>query len=234
MEPYPPSLEGFPEAAGEGIDVGREQIERRSVKLPRPKHAPALRRFIDETVRLRLDLSELKLRFPERDVPLGDQIFIRLFDPVWRPRIGIPLNEKEAAVIQWLGEFRVYYQNLEETLAFVLRQPELVRTLPTHGLNGFHQPSADWVIKALHLQEDLLRALQQSDSGTPSPQTNEPRKAEPKWLKLLRAKVDQLGVKSVASITGLNRDTINDLLTGRHKQPRGSTVQKIELLRQYK
>ncbi len=190
--------------------------------------APTLSELIRTTARLQRDLTTLMRRHPEDHLDLGDRIFVRLLNPMWRNPFGReyrPDQRKQIEVVEWVMKYQNYIRELEGLLCAVLGEPEVFRTLPLHELpvSPPAQFSAEECLRRLSLQEVVLKRLASRDKHrAPDAETK---------LENLRARlrkvIDEDRLAECLVQSGLHRDTIRDVANGRTK-PRGRTVEKLE------
>ena len=194
---------------------------------------PTLAKLIRRTVQLRRDLLALMKTFPEDDLQLGDRIFIRLLNPLWRNPSGKsydPEQQKQIAAIEWIERYQNYLRDVEAWICSVMLKPELFNSLPLNRLPNLppFQHSADECIRRLDLQEAALKRLQKQDAAPKSRRSDD--KVARRVVDLrgeLRAVIDRVGLDDCVAKTRLNRDTINDFLNGK-TQPRKKTEEKME------
>ena len=129
---------------------------------------PTLAGLIRRTARLRRDLVALVRNFPEDDLELGDRIFVRLLNPMWRNRFGKkyePDQKKQIAAVEWIERYRNYLRDVEVLICGVMLQPEMFNTLPLHSLPTLppYQYSADECVRRLDVQEAALRRLRNQE-----------------------------------------------------------------------
>jgi integrase-like protein len=85
--------------------------------------APTLSELIRTTARLHRDLTNLMKRHPEDHLDLGDRIFVRLLNPMWRNPFGqeyTPDQRKQSDAVEWIKRYQNYIQELEGLLCAVL------------------------------------------------------------------------------------------------------------------
>jgi len=189
--------------------------------------------MIRRTAQLRRDLLALMKKFPEDDLELGDRIFVRLLNPLWRNPSGKPYGprqQKQIAAVEWLERYQNYLRDVEAWICGVMLKPELFNSLPLNRLPNLppFQHSADECIRRLDLQEAALKRLQEQNAATKSGRSDD--KVADRGSDLggkLRVVIDRVGLEDCVAKTRLNRDTINDFLNGK-TQPRKKTVEKVE------
>jgi len=116
---------------------------------------PTLSELIRTTARLRRDLTNLMKRHPEDHLDLGDRIFVRLLNPMWRNAFGqeyTPEQRKQSDAVEWIKRYQNYIRELEGLLCAVLGEHEVFKTLPLHELPVLLRRSAqpknasgDWI-----------------------------------------------------------------------------------------
>jgi hypothetical protein len=188
-----------------------------------------LAQLIRHTAQLRRDLLALTKKFPEGDLELGDRIFVRLLNPVWRNPSGKsydPKQQKQIAAIEWIEGYQNYLRDVEALIRGVMLKPELFHALPLHGLPSVprFQYSAEECIRRLDLQEAALRGIQ---NGERLPNSGDKEAALDDLRARSRAAIDRSSNKDCEFKTGLHADTINDFLNGRTR-PHKKTLEKLE------
>ena len=76
---------------------------------------PTLPQLIRRTAHLRRDLIGLIKRYPEDQLDLGDRIFVRLLNPMWRNPFGkkyTPDQQKKIEAVRWIDSYRSYIRDL--------------------------------------------------------------------------------------------------------------------------
>jgi hypothetical protein len=134
------------------------------------KHsAPTLPWLIGRTRKLRNHLERLLNRFPETDIDLGKQIWIRLFDSVWRYEADMcgPYPEKQTEAIKWLKSYEDYKSDLKYYFLDVVRDPSAFANLPV--IREVYIRSATEALTVLKHQETHLRGILPLASGEPEP-----------------------------------------------------------------
>ncbi len=188
-------------------------------------YVPDIPDLIRRTAKLRRDLIALVRRFPEDHLELADRIFVRLLNPMWRNPIGgihAPFEQKQAEAIHWIDQLLEYLRDLEGCISGVMLRPKLFRALPLHS---YLQLSAAECIRRLLLQEAALKRIQSAP-----PQSSPVVDSQDDLCTRLGVAVEDYGVEYCASESRLNRDTINDIVTGRVERPRKKTREKLENL----
>jgi hypothetical protein len=182
----------------------------------------SLTQFIRQTARLKSGLATLIEQFREDDVEEGKRIFgPRFLTTTWRIEEG-PYGLKETRTIAWINEYLQYLDNLAEFIVYDMAKPDLFGQLP---LNGRWQFSADEYVRRLALQEAALKRIHAELAPARTPKTHDPVDT---LLNRLRGLEKKSGVKEIASESGVNRDTINDMLSGRTSRPQKKTMRKLE------
>jgi hypothetical protein len=190
---------------------------------------PTLSELIRTTTRLRRDLTNLMKRHPEGHVDLGNRIFVRLLNPMWRNPFGktyTPEQQKQTEAVEWIGRYQNYIRDLAGLLGGVLGKPEVFAALPLHELPIAPptQFSAEECLRRLELQEAALRRL----AGRGEEHLTSDKDTKLANLRARLSKVIDEGLLAECSFkTGLHRDTISDVSNGR-TIPRGNTVEKLE------
>jgi hypothetical protein len=146
------------------------------------KHsAPTLPRLIGRTRNLRSHLERLVKNFPETDIDLGKQIWIRLFNTVWRYPADMcgPYPQKQTEAIEWLKSYEEYKSDLKYYFLDVVRDPSAFENLPV--TREVYIRSATEVLTVLRHQETHLRGiLQVAQIRTDEPSRSEaPHGSEP-------------------------------------------------------
>jgi hypothetical protein len=119
---------------------------------------PTLSELIRTTAPLHRDLTNLMKRHPEDHLDLGDRIFVRLLNPMWRNPFGkeyTPEQRKQSEAVEWIERYQNYIRELEGLICAVMGEPEVFKTLPLHELPIFPwaQISAAECLRRLDLQE---------------------------------------------------------------------------------
>jgi hypothetical protein len=187
---------------------------------------PSVDELILRTAKLRRELRRLLKRFPEDHVALGERIFIRLFDPVWRNQIGDvrgPYERKQAAAIRWLDEFDRYLDDLRKCVSYVACRPKVLEELPVN--RSLRLPAGE-CIERLELQERRLKALWDELSSPPA--QGAVRDRIDQLRERLGRVIDRHGVKHCAAEAKLNPDTLRDFLSGKINRPRRKTVEVLQ------
>jgi len=194
--------------------------------MPRMSAAavPDLPDLIRRTSQLRLKLIALMKRFPEDHLDLGERIFVRLLNPVWRNQVGGmhgPYERKQTEVIAWIERYYSYLRDLELYVTSVLLKPEWFLALP---LNQNLRPPAEECVRRLGFQEAALKEILDRQR---SPVGGQDR-GDLDLRVRLKAAIALYGLKDCSAVTGLSRDTINDLLSRRVLRPHQKTVKKLD------
>jgi hypothetical protein len=80
---------------------------------------PTLAQLIRHTAQLRRDLLALIKKFPEDDLELGDRIFVRLLNPIWRnpsAKSYDPKQQKQIAAVEWIERYQNYIRDAESRI----------------------------------------------------------------------------------------------------------------------
>ena len=107
--------------------------------MTRKTNTPAIANLADlirKTAKLRKDLQTLVRRFPEDHLNLGERVFVRLLNPVWRNEVGDlhgPYERKQTEAIAWIAQYREYLRDLEAYFCDVRLDPERHQLLPLNA-----------------------------------------------------------------------------------------------------
>jgi len=184
-----------------------------------------IRSLISVTGKLRRDLEALIKEFPEDHLPLGDRIFVRLMNPIWRNLKGVPYGadeKKKREAVKWIDRLYNYSRDLADCTVHVMGRRDVFDSLP---LNCLQRYSAEEYIRRLGLQEAALKRIYAEQAGSEARPDQTRLGALVRDLKLI---VDKKGLKYCENASGVHRDTISDLLEGRVVRPQTKTKEKLE------
>ena len=187
-------------------------------------YIPNISDLIRKTKKLRRDLVGLVRRFPEGHLDLGERIFVRFLNPVWRKIGGLhgPYEQKQAMAVEWIEQFHQYIRDLDDCISTVMLKPELFQLVPLHRPRD---SSATECIRMLVRQEAVLKQIQ----GALPRSTKSPHSGQSKGdiRAQLNAAIERMGIAYCVSVSRLNRDTIADIAEGRVEKPRTKTREKL-------
>jgi hypothetical protein len=176
--------------------------------------------FIRRTDALHQRLRALIKRHPEDGLQPDDKIFNRLLTNDWRHRhnfIG-PLEERYVDAAKWVGDFNAYHLELWEFCVYSLGAPTKPEELP---MNPHLRLPASECLRRLDLQLEVLSRWEREapDSG-----------AADRFGRIragLQVLVKDRGMKAVAAAAGVNRDTLQDFMSGK-TTPQKKTLGRLE------
>jgi hypothetical protein len=168
-------------------------------------------------------------RHPENHLDLGDRIFVRLLNPMWRNPFGKEYTseqQKEIEAVRWIDRYCSYIRDLEDLLCGVLQQSEVFQSLPIHEIPVLPRAhiGADECLRKLGVQEQALKHFADRGARLPPGMEGELENLRAK----ARAAINNGTIGDCLAKIGLNRDTIRDFASGRIRRPRPKTLDKLE------
>jgi hypothetical protein len=132
-------------------------------------------------------------------------------------------------VIAWISRYADYLRDLKTYFCDILMRPRAHRKLPLHT---YQHLSAEECLRKLALQRAALQTFRRGErnvASNPGPRANVASTRELRALiEKLTIAINANGIKNCVQITGLHRDTINDILRGRVPNPQRKTLEKLK------